>query len=135
MSTEVTDRENNQWRSNNDLFDLKTLKGIDTQVFDDGEVLAYDDADDTYIQYTGAAGELAVGILNLGVGEQIVLDVADTLTPAASVCIAGEVNADFLKLPVDIDARPNAAVRSVRLQLRDVGIIARDADTFNENHI
>lgn len=135
MSSTVIDRENQQWRSKGDEYEAITLKGIDTQVFVDGEVLAYDKADDTYIKYTGAAAQLAVGVLSLGVGETITLDVADTLEPPAVACIGGEVIVQHLTLPVGIDDRPNAAEQSVRLQLREVGIIARDIDTLNEKHL
>lgn len=135
MSSTFVDRENQQWRSTGDKFTPITLKGIDTQEFVDGEVLAYDKADDTYIKYTGAAAQLAVAILSLGVGETIVLAVADTLEPPATACIGGEVIVQHLTLPVDIDDRPNAAEQSVRLQLREVGIIVRDINTLNENHL
>lgn len=138
MSTQTTDRQNQGWRSNDNRFRIIKLKGIDTQVFKDGELLQYDPADDTFVQYTGAlAADLVRGILSLGVGEEITLDVADTLEPAASMCIEGEVISDFLVFPgaVTIDARPNGAILSVREQLREVGIIARDADLINENHI
>ena len=139
MSTEFVNQENQQWRSNNNLFRAVTIKGIDTQVFEDGELMMYDDADDTFIKYTGAAvDDRAIAILSLGVGETLTLDVADTLTPRAQICIGGEVLEAYLVYPgaFTIDDRPNAAVQSIRLQLREVGIIARDADsTVNGTNI
>jgi hypothetical protein len=137
MSTEFANQNNQQWRSKDVIFRAIKLKGIDTQVFEDGELLAYDPADDTFIQYTGAAAQLVAAILSLGVGESITIAVADTLTPDATACIGGEVITDYLKFPagVAIDDRPNAAVQSVRLQLREVGIIARDTDEINESNL
>lgn len=136
MSTEFVNQENQQWRSHDTKFRLARIKGADTDVFKDGQLLNYDPADDTFIAYTGLAGETARAILNLGVGEEITLDVADTLTPDASICISGEVIDDGLVMPagVALDDRPNGAVLSVREQLREAGIIVRDTtNTFESN--
>ena len=138
MSTQFENRQNQQFRSINNIFQLITLKGIDEQVFEDGELLELDPADNTYIKYTGAVDVDRVrAILSLGVGESIELDVADTLEPAATICIGGEVISDFLVFPgaFTIDDYPNGAILSIREQLREVGIIARDADLINENHL
>jgi len=139
MSTELVNQENQQFRSKDAKFETPvTLKGIDTQVFVDGEILQFDPADGTWIAFTGAVlTDLARAILSLGVGESITLDVADTLEPAVTICIGGEVIADFLKYPagIAIDDVPPNAVLSVREQLREVGIIARSADTINESNL
>ena len=139
MSTEVVNQENQQFRSKNVKFETPIkLKGIDEQVFVDGEILQFDPADGTYIAFAGAVlADLARAILSLGVGESIVLDVADTLEPAATICIGGEVIEDALTYPagITIDTVPPNAVLSVREQLREVGIIARSADTINESNL
>ena len=139
MSTEVVNQENQQWRSKDVKFRTPiTLKGIDAQVFVDGELLQYDVADDTWIKYAGAAAaDFARAILSLGVGESITLDVADTLTPAATICVEGEVIESALTFPVGvtIDDAPAGAALSVREQLREVGIIARSADKINESNL
>jgi len=138
MSTEYVNQENQQWRSKDVKFRLATLKGIDAQEFKDGEILQFDPADGTFVTYAGAAAaDFARAILNLGVGESIVLDVADTLTPKVSICIDGEVISDYLIFPagVAIDDIPGGAALSVREQLRSVGIIARDAETTDESNL
>lgn len=137
MSSETVDRDNQQWRSNNDLFQPITIKGAEDDVFEDGEILQYDPADGTYIKYAALLlTDVARIILSLGVGETHTI-LAGALTPAATGCAQGEVIADHLVYPgaVTIDDIPPNAILSVREQLREVGIIARDADEIDENHI
>lgn len=137
MSTETTDRDNQQWRSRDNRFGQITLKGAEDDVFEDGEILQFDPADGTYVKYAALLlTDLARAILSLGVGESYTI-VAGNLTPPATACIHGEVIEKKLVYPgaVTIDDVPPNAVLSVREQLREVGIIARDTDGFDENHI
>lgn len=137
MSTETTDRDNQQWRSRDNRFEVITLKGAEDDVFEDGEILQFDPADGTYVKFAAAlVTDLARAILSLGVGESYTI-LAGNLTPAATACIHGEVIEKKLVYPVGItiDTVPPNAVLSVREQLREVGILARDADGFDENHI
>jgi hypothetical protein len=96
--------------------------------------MEYDPVDDTWIVYTGAViTDRARAVLNLDES----FTMAGVTEIPASICIAGDVFADKLDLPgaFAIDDRPNAAVLSIREQLRDVGILAFDSVELTENHV
>ncbi len=134
MDSQVTDLENRQWRIGGNDYRHVTVKGAGPETFETASLLQYDPTDDTFVAYTGAlAADRVAGIINL--------DEDFILTPASgpfSMCNKGDVWADKLTLPgaFGIDDRPNGAALSIREQLRDVGIYAKDRDAaLNENNV
>ena len=133
MSTKL-DRDNRQFRMGNNRYRTVTIKGADPTTFEPGQLMEYDPADDTWIIYTGGViTDRTRAVLNLDEA----FTMAGVTEITASILISGDVFADKLDLPgaFVIDDRPNAAVLSIREQLRDVGILAFDSVEVTEDHI
>ena len=132
--SEFTDIDNRQFRAGSNRYRRVILKGADPTTFKPGQLLEYDPVDNKWIVYTGAViTDRVRAILNLD--EDFVM--AGVTEIPVSILIAGDVFEDNLSYPgaFTIDDRPNAAVLSIREQLRDVGILAIDSSELTENHI
>lgn len=101
-----------------------TLKGIDTQEIVKGEVLMYDNSDDTFITYDGDTGSIPSAIW-AGPNHTFA---TGALTTTGPICTAGEVDEDEITISSSdaIDDAPNSAAFSIREYLRQWGILVLD---------
>ena len=135
MSSEVTARDNRQFRAGDNIYQLVTVKGADPTTFEPAQSLQYDPADEKYFVFVGgAATDSARALLNID--EDFVM--AGVTEKTFSVMIGGKFFVDKITLPVGlatIDDIPTLGVLSLREQFREVGLIAVDSEEALEDHI